>query len=185
MKNLFLIIALLSIFLLNGCSSVKSTEHLPPVSGFNPGRYLGTWYEIVRMPHYFERGLSNVTATYSLRDEGGIDVLNKGFNKDSGKWSEARGRAYFTGAPHTGELKVTFFWPFYGQYRIIRLDPDYQWAVVTSDTMDYFWILSRTPQMPAGRLEELVRQSAAEGFTTSKFIFVNQDTSKNTHQGQL
>lgn len=178
MKNLVCTVILLSLFLSSGCSSVKSTEHLLPVSGFDAGRYLGVWYEVVRLPHFFERDLSNVTATYLLRSDGGIDVVNRGFNQASGQWTKAIGRAYFVCDAHTGLLKVTFFWPFYGQYRIIRLSADYQWAVVTSSNMNYFWILSRVPQMPSGQLEELVREAAAAGFTTSNFIYVKQDVVK-------
>jgi apolipoprotein D and lipocalin family protein len=176
MKNLFLVFAALSSFLLlNGCSGIKSTDSLPPVTNFDSSRYLGVWYEIVRLPNFFEKDLSNITATYSLRDDGGINVLNKGLNFNSGKWEEAKGRAYFVKDSHTGLLKVTFFWPFYGEYRIIQLDPEYQWAVVTSGTMDYFWILSRTPQMSTTQIEKLVRQAAINGFMTSKFIYVKND----------
>ncbi len=162
---------------MSGCFGVKNSANLPVVTNFELPRYLGTWYEVVRLPHHFEHGLDNVTATYSMRDDGGVNVLNRG-RTASGVWREARGRAYFVDNADTGLLKVTFFWPFYGEYRIVKLDPDYRWAVVTSSTTNYYWILSRTPQMAPEKIEQLVCQAALSGFVTSQFIYVKHDAVK-------
>ena len=105
---------------ITGCTSIPSG--LEPVTGFDVNRYLGKWYEIARLDHSFEVGLSNVYAQYSLREGGGIQVVNRGFDEKSGKWKEIDGRAYFIGDENVGSLKVSFFGPFYGGYHIIALD---------------------------------------------------------------
>lgn len=172
-------LVMLSAMLLAGCTGLEQPTMPPAVSNFELDRYLGTWYEIVRLPHHFENGLDNVTATYSMREDGGVAVLNQGKRAD-GTIAQAHGRAYFTGQPTVGQLKVTFFWPFYGQYRIIRLDSNYQWAVVTSSSRDYFWILSRQPQLPGDLLEKLVMEAATDGYATSQFIYVKHDKAQET-----
>lgn len=109
-------------FVLGGC--VKLPENVQPVTGFEPDRYLGTWYEIARLDHSFEEGLSKVTAEYSLRDDGGIRVINRGFSAEKNEWQEAEGKAYFVEDKDTGYLKVSFFGPFYGAYGIFELDKE-------------------------------------------------------------
>ena len=104
---------------LAACTSVP--EGIDPITGFETERYLGTWYEIARLDHSFERGLSNVTATYNRRDDGGIEVINRGFKDKSGEWDDATGKAYFAGNEDVGHLKVSFFGPFYGSYIIFEL----------------------------------------------------------------
>jgi apolipoprotein D and lipocalin family protein len=106
--------------ILGGCTSVP--QGLRPVNDFKPDRYLGTWYEIARLDHSFERGLTQVTAEYSKRDDENIQVVNRGYDAASGKWREAKGVASFVGSPDVASLKVTFFWPFYGGYHVIALD---------------------------------------------------------------
>ena len=108
--------------LLAGC--VGRPDGVEPVSGFDIDRYLGTWYEIARLDHSFERGLSRVTANYSPRADGGVRVVNRGFDAAAGEWREAEGKAYFVEDPDLGYLKVSFFGPFYGAYVVFRLDPD-------------------------------------------------------------
>ena len=160
---------------LPGCAS-NSTRALPPVSGFAAGRYVGTWYEIARFPHVFERGLSNVTAEYTAQPDGSIRVVNKGYNQAKQKWQSATARAVFPGARDTGLLRVTFFWPFAAVYKVIRLDEqDYGWAVVASGTYDYFWILARTPQLPPATYNALVKFAADSGFDISRIEKVAQD----------
>jgi apolipoprotein D and lipocalin family protein len=95
------------------------------VTGFEADKYLGTWYEIARLDHSFERGLEKVTATYSKREDGGIKVINRGYNPVKQEWKEAEGKAYFVETPDIGKLKVSFFGPFYGGYNIIELDKSY------------------------------------------------------------
>lgn len=169
--RLFALVALLSSLLLAGCTSVP--EGLKPVRGFEAERYLGTWYEIARLDHSFERGLSDVSATYARRADGGIDVLNRGFDADAGKWKEAHGRAYFLDAPDVASLKVTFFWPFYGGYHIIALDQaGYRHVMIAGPSRKYLWILARDKQLPQPVLDSLLAKAKAAGFATEQLIFV-------------
>lgn len=131
---------------LSGCRNAESTASIPAVRPFDAERYLGTWYEIARLPHSFERDMTRVTAVYTARKDGGIDVLNSGWR--DGEHRTARGRARFRGDSTVGELEVSFFGPFYGQYRIIALAPDYSSAMVTGSSRDYLWILARESTLP-------------------------------------
>ena len=156
---------------LTACASIP--KGLQPVGGFDLGRYLGTWHEIARLDHSFERGMTKVTAEYSLRDDGGVRVLNKGFDQRKNKWKEAEGRAYFTGDKSTGSLRVSFFRPFYGGYNIIELDKEgYQYALVAGPKRSYLWILARSPELPPETLAMLTAKARALGFDTGKLIFV-------------
>ncbi|MCU0722899.1 MAG: lipocalin family protein, partial [Planctomycetes bacterium] len=111
---------LLGLIGLGGCAGIP--DGIEAVKGFDVNRYLGKWYEIARFDHSFERGLTNVSATYSLREGGGIDVLNRGFEVEDGEWQTAKGKAYFVAEPDLARLEVTFFWPFYGGYNVFALD---------------------------------------------------------------
>jgi apolipoprotein D and lipocalin family protein len=153
----------------------ESTKTLPPVPEFDLNRYLGTWYEIVRIPHRFEKDLIKVTATYSLRPDGKIQVLNRGYKPSKGKWSEAKGKAWVPDLRVPARLKVSFFWPFSAEYKIIRLDADYQWALVTSGSTDYLWLLSRIPKMEEAVVDSLVRFVNGKGFDVGKLIRVEQE----------
>ncbi|WP_332871621.1 lipocalin family protein [Marinomonas shanghaiensis] len=162
---------LASCTLLAGCTGAP--KNIDPVTQFQVERYLGTWYEIVRQDHAFEEGLSNVTATYSMRDDGGVAVLNRGYSAEDKKWREAEGRAYFVNSSDVGHLKVSFFGPFYGAYVIFELDKkDYQYAMISGPSRDYFWLLSRTPTMPADVKNRLLAQAQALGFPMDKLITV-------------
>ena len=164
-------VALLWSLLLAGCTGMP--EGATPVSGFDVNRYLGTWYEIARLDHAFERGLENVTAQYSLRQDGGLRVLNRGFDAARGKWREAEGKAYFVGDAQTGRLKVSFFGPFYGGYNIIRLDHSgYRYALVCGPDTSYLWILARSPRLDKAIVNELVSHAAGLGFDTSQLVYV-------------
>ncbi len=158
--------------LLAGCMGIP--DNVEPVKDFDAGRYLGTWYEIARLDHSFERGLEKVTAHYSLREDGAIRVVNRGFDPGSLKWKEAVGKAYFVGDPHTGMLKVSFFGPFYGAYNIIFLDKDYSYSVVCGPDRSYLWILARKPVMEESLLAGLVSRLKALNFDTGKLIYVRQ-----------
>ncbi|MCK9621010.1 MAG: lipocalin family protein [Methylobacter sp.] len=160
--------------LLTSCTGIP--EGITAVDGFDVNRYLGTWYEIARLDHRFERGLENISATYTLREDGGIDVLNKGWDVKAGKWQEAQGKAYFVEQPDKGRLKVSFFGPFYGGYNIIDLDKkDYAYSMVTGPDRSYLWILSRTRQLPEATLQALLERAKALGFATDQLIFVKHD----------
>ena len=155
---------------LAGCTGVP--EGLAPVRGFDLERYLGRWHEIARLDHSFERGLSRVTADYSRRDDGGVRVLNRGYDAAKGTWKEAEGRAYPIGAADVASLKVSFFGPFYGGYHVMALDPDYRWALVAGPSRDYLWILAREPELDPEVYERLVAQAAAGGFPVDGLIRV-------------
>ena len=156
--------------LLSGC--LAPPQGITPVTPFVLERYLGTWHELARLDHRFERGLSDVSATYGLNADGTVSVLNRGFDAARGEWKEAKGVARFTGDPGTGSLKVSFFGPFYGGYHVIALDPAYRWAMVIGPDTDYLWILSRDKQLPSGVRERLVAQAASLGVNTRELIWV-------------
>ncbi|MGD8176561.1 lipocalin family protein [Marinimicrobium sp. ARAG 43.8] len=162
---------LLAVMLLSGCSNTGIPEGLEPVENLDVQRYLGQWHEIVRLDHGFEEGLEQVTATYSLREDGGVKVVNRGYNSESGEWEEAEGKAYFIEDDTTGRLKVSFFGPFYGGYNIIELDEDYQYAMITGPDRSYFWLLFRSPEPDAERVEQLVNRADELGFDTDAFIY--------------
>jgi len=153
----------------------ESTKAIPPVPEFDLSRYLGTWYEIVRMPHRFEKDLIKVTADYSLRPDGKIQVLNRGYKPAKGKWSEAKGKAWVPDLRVPARLKVSFFWPFSAEYKIIRLDAEYRWALVASSSTDYLWLLSRTRKMEAAVVDSLIRFAEEKGYDVGKLIRVEQE----------
>ena len=161
------------VFILSGCVGIP--EGIKPVENFQLERYLGTWHEIARLDHSFERGLSKVTADYSLRDDGGLNVVNRGFSADNNAWQEAQGKAYFVNDADKGHLKVSFFGPFYGSYIVFELDTvGYQYAFVSGPNKDYLWLLARTPTVKPEVINKFISMSKSIGFDTSGLIFVNQ-----------
>jgi apolipoprotein D and lipocalin family protein len=169
-KNL----ALALLLCLAGCTGLP--ENVTPVGDFRLEKYLGTWYEIARLDHSFERGLTRVTADYSLRDDGGVRVLNRGYSARDGTWKEAEGKAYFVNGSDQGHLKVSFFGPFYGSYVVLALDHEgYQYSLVSGPDKSYLWILARRPKLDKAVLDALIAKAAMAGFDTSKLIFVDQD----------
>jgi apolipoprotein D and lipocalin family protein len=167
----------LILVLLHGCSVSKemSTESLPAVRSFDLQRYLGTWYEVARLPQSFENGLDKVTATYTVRDDGKIDVLNKGFNTAKGEWKEAKGKARIKDSATVAFLEVSFFWIFYADYKVIVLDTvNYSYAMVTSNSKEYLWILSRTPQLDIASYGLLIHKASEWGFNISAIYKVVQ-----------
>ncbi len=160
------------ILLLMGCAGIP--ENVQPVGHFKLEKYLGTWHEIARLDHSFERGLSRVTAEYSLRDDGGVRVLNRGYSALDSSWKEAEGKAYFVRSPDQGYLKVSFFGPFYGSYVIFELDHEnYQYSLVCGPDTSYLWILARGPVIGDDIRDRLVQKAAAAGFDVGKLIFVD------------
>ena len=143
-------------------------------------RYLGTWYEIARYDHRFERGMFGVTANYSMRNDGKIKVLNSGYkNSLDGKYSQAEGKAKIPDPENNpAKLKVSFFWFFYGDYFVLELDKDYNWAVIGSSSDKYLWILSRTPQMETTLYNELLEKITQRGYDVNKLIEVEQKSNK-------
>jgi apolipoprotein D and lipocalin family protein len=142
---------------------------LPVVPQVDLDRYLGTWYEIARYPAWFQRGCTAVTATYTRRDDGLIGVVNE-CRKGSldGKLKRATGRARVVDEATRAKLEVSFFGPFWGDYWILALDPDYQWAVVGVPSRKYLWVLSRTPTMSETRFEAAVAGLPDLGFDLAR-----------------
>jgi len=168
------IITLISTLALAACSTAPP-EGLRPVTSFELDRYLGQWYEIARLDHSFERGMSDVNATYRLQDDGSVKVINRGYDTQRQVWKEAIGRALFVGDNGTASLKVSFFGPFYGGYHVIALDrQNYRWSLVAGPDRDYLWILARDKSLPAEVREQLLSQARALGFATDKLIWVEQ-----------
>ena len=164
---------LITACLLTGCVGVP--KGVKPVKGFELDRYLGRWYEIARLDHSFERGLTHVTADYSIRKDGGVRVLNRGYSEKKHAWKTAEGKAYFVKDPDQGYLKVSFFGPFYGSYVIFELDQqDYQYSIISGPKQSYLWILARKPQIEPELRQKLISRAAALGFDTTKLVFPEQ-----------
>lgn len=164
---------------LTGCSTAPP-EGLTSVTPFEVKRYLGKWYEIARLDHSFERGLTDVSATYTLKPDGSLEVINRGFNTKKNEWKSATGRALFTGSQNQGSLKVSFFGPFYGGYHVLALDQTgYQWALVAGPNRDYLWILARNKTLSPTIRDQLVSQAKKMGFATDKLIWVGHTRADN------
>ncbi|GAL15201.1 lipoprotein Blc [Vibrio astriarenae] len=164
---------ILGSLLVSGCTGKPS--NVEPVSPFALDQYLGTWYEIARLDHSFERGLNKITATYALNDDGSVNVLNRGWNEKEQQWSEAVGKAKFVDSSDQGYLKVSFFGPFYGSYIVFHLEPDYSTALISGPNLDYFWILSRTPTLEAEQLNRYKEIAQQAGFDTEQLIYPTHD----------
>ena len=164
-------------FLVVACSSPTPPPGTTVVNNFEAKRYLGKWYEIARLDHKFESGLEQVTATYSTMDDGGIRVINRGFNPDRQMWQQSVGKAYFTGDPSRAALKVSFFGPFYGGYNVIAIDKDYRHALVCGPDKDYLWILSRTPTISSEVKQQMLTIATQQGFPVEKLLWIKQPTS--------
>lgn len=158
--------------LLGGC--VTAPMHAVAVSGFEPERYLGTWYEIARLDHRFERGLEQVTAIYSARKDGSIRVINRGLESATGEWKQAEGSANPIGARDRGLLKVSFFRPFYAAYLIFDLSLDYRTAFVTGNDANTLWFLSRTPTVQPDDRARFIDAARSLGVSPDRIIWVPQ-----------
>ena len=164
-----LLVACLSFFI-SACTGLP--ENVTPVSDFELNRYLGKWYEIARLDHRFERGLSNVTADYALMENGDVQVINRGLSSDNNTWKEIEGKARLVGDETTAHLKVSFFGPFYSSYVVFELDDDYQYAFVAGYNKSYLWLLSRTPEVSDELVDRFVRSAGELGFDTDTLILV-------------
>lgn len=168
------LLAMISVLMLAGCLGMPET--VKPVTGFELDRYLGKWYEIARLDHSFERGLTQVTAEYGLRDDGAVSVLNRGFSESDQEWQDAEGKAYFVDSDSEGYLKVSFFGPFYGSYVVFELDHEsYQYAFISGPNTKYLWLLSRTPTVEAEVIDKFVTMAKERGFDTDSLIYVAQE----------
>lgn len=169
-----LVAAPIAVIALICCRNRRSVDNTS-VETFDLKSYLGRWFEIARLDHSFERGLSNCIATYTLKSDNTIRVLNQGWNNDNGKWTVSEGKAKTTKTPSL--LRVSFFGPFYSDYRILVIDPYYTYALVGSGSGKYLWILSRTPELDSGVCDMLIAEAQRRGYDTSQLIMVDQ--SKN------
>lgn len=161
------------VFGLVGCLGMP--EGVEPVKNFEAERYLGRWYEVARLDHSFERGLSNVSAQYSRRDDGAVRVINRGYDTEDEEWSEIEGVARFVGPEDEAHLKVSFFGPFYGSYVVFDLAEDYSHAFVSGYNNDYLWLLAREPVVPEELREAFVARAQALGFDVSDLKWVEHD----------
>jgi len=172
-KHLLPVLVFLSLL---GCSGTSNQMiDKTTVKTLDLNRYLGTWYEIARFPHSFEKNLVGVTATYSMRDDGKIRVINQGYkNSIDGELSVAEGKAKIPDKADPGKLKVSFFWIFYGDYYVLELDENYQYVMIGSSTPKYFWILCRTPQMAPEVYEMLLEKARKRGYNLDQLVKVPQ-----------
>lgn len=160
--------------LLTACLGMP--DGVKPVNNFKLERYLGTWYEIARLDHSFERGLDNVTAQYSMWDDGGVRVVNRGYSAKKGEWEEAEGKAFFVGDEDQGYLKVSFFGPFYGSYVVFELEHEgYQYAFISGPDLSYLWLLSRTPEVSDATMRLFEQRARSLGFKLDDLVRVSHD----------
>lgn len=163
---------LLALLVIPLSSCLGTPDGVTPVTNFDADRYLGRWYEIARLDHRFERGLTNVSAHYTRRDDGAIRVLNRGFNVQENEWDDAEGVARFVEDDDLGYLKVSFFGPFYGSYVVFELDTHYQHAFVSGPNRGYLWLLARETAVSAPLKAKFLRLSRELGFDTDDLIWV-------------
>ncbi len=163
--------ALLFLVVLSACTGMP--DGVEPVTGFDKSRYLGRWHEIARLDHSFERDLVDVTAEYSLRDDGNVRVVNSGTDSGTGERKVAEGHAKFVGDDTTAHLKVSFFGPFYGSYVVFELDPDYQYAFVAGYNTDYLWLLAREPDISEEVRDKFIARARALGFPTDELVWLH------------
>ncbi|QPN31127.1 lipocalin family protein [Diaphorobacter sp. JS3051] len=164
-----------------GCANTSPPPGVEAVTPFDLQRYQGRWHELARLDHSFERGMTDVSATYTPQADGSVRVVNRGFAAAPGQWREAVGKALFTGAPTTGSLKVSFFGPFYGGYHVAALDPDYRWALVLGPDTSYCWILARDKQLDAAQRDAIVARAQALGVDTHALIWVTHKRQDPAH----
>ena len=157
------------------CSKRSIPTGVTAVQPFDFDKYLGSWYEIARFDFRFERGLDHTTATYTKNEDGTIKVVNRGYNTKKGKWKTATGKAKFAGSKEEAMLKVSFFGPFYAGYNVIAIDPEYKYALVSGDSRDYLWILSREKTLPANIKRDYVAKAKSLGFDTEKLLWIAQN----------
>lgn len=173
MTNIFLYPAVLLFFILNGCVALKENS-MPPLETVNfvdVNRYVGQWYEIASFPHNFQEGCVGSRATYSLRDDGKITVVNECYDGSfSGRLRTATGKAWVVDKKTNAKLKVSFFWPFAGDYWIIDLGENYEYAVVGHPSRKYLWILSRTPEIEENIYGNILTRLEKQGYNTAKLI---------------
>jgi len=169
MRKLFAVILLA--FLVSSCG-VEQPDGIQPVKNFNVKKYMGRWYENVRLDHRFERGMNSVTADYSRNANGSITIKNSGYMVKRQEWRAAEGVAAFVETEKVGFLKVSYIRPFYYPYVIFKVDEDYEWAFVAGKDMSFLWLLSREPEVDWDVRQDFISEAKKLGFDTSQLIFV-------------
>jgi len=170
-----------TVLLAAGCANTRPPRGVTAVTPFDLQRYQGRWYELARLDHAFERGMTDVSANYTARADGSVRVVNRGYVPATGRWREAVGKALFTGAPTTGSLKVSFFGPFYGGYHVVALDPGYRWALVLGPDTGYAWILARDRELPAAQRDDILARARVLGVDTAALIWVTHERQDPAH----
>ncbi|CAN5244020.1 lipocalin family protein [soil metagenome] len=161
------------VFSMGSCVSIpKGAKAVQP---FQKDKFFGTWYEIARFDFKFERGLSQVSATYSEKDANTIRVDNKGYDYTKNEWKESIGKAKFVKIPTLGRLKVSFFGPFYAGYNVIAVDDNYQYALIAGNNLNYLWILSRKKTIPESIKNDYLSKAKDLGYDIKKLIWTKQD----------
>lgn len=180
-KTIVILVLIIGAFIVNFVLACTAPPNgTIPIKDFEPERYVGTWYEIARLDHRFERNLSNVTARYTLRDDNKIDVFNQGLNEKTCQWQSIQGIASFRESKSFGSLAVSFFRPFYSGYHIIEIDrKNYFYAMVTGSNNETLWILAREPKLDDEIVNELLAKAKRLSFRTNKLIMVSHQRPKN------
>ena len=181
------IIILFLVFCLCGLTFAKEKKAvLKTVDSVEIERCMGTWYEIARITHWFEKGLQGVGATYTLLPNGNIEMINSGFKGSlQGKYKSATGKAWITDKNSNAKLKASFFWPFRSQYWILDIGKKYEYAVIGNPNMKYLWVLSRTPTMDEELYKKVLKRAGEQGYDISLLekaeprIIDNSSTKKN------
>lgn len=145
------------------------------VTNFDKAKYLGKWYEIARLDFKYEKGLNNVTAQYTLNDNGTIKVDNRGYDVKKDKWEQSIGKARFVKKDNVGMLKVSFFGPFYSGYNVIAIDKDYKYALVVGESLKYMWILSRETTIPESIKANYLIKAQEIGYNISDLVWVEHN----------
>lgn len=167
-------LGILGLVIFNSCT-VKIPEGAVAVNNFEKEKYLGKWYEIARLDFKWEKDLEQVTAEYSLKDNGHIKVDNKGYNYVKKEWKQNIGEARFVNDENTGRLKVSFFKPFWGGYNVIELAGDYKYALVVGNDLDYMWILSREKTIPEDIKQRFLSKAKSLGYNTENLVWTKQN----------
>lgn len=169
MKHILMVIC--TLVGIGGCRSNSDGAVIDnrTVQTFDVARFMGKWYEIARYDHRFEEGMTRVSATYTLLDDGRIEVLNSGY-KD-GKYKEIKGKAKQPNPADPGKLKVSFFLWFYSDYYVLILDPEYRYVVIGSSSDKYLWIMSRQPDLAEDVIRNLLDQLRERGYDTAKLVY--------------
>lgn len=168
-----LVLGLAVVALTSSCASIP--KGAAAVKPFDLEKYLGKWYEIARKDFKYEKNLNNVTADYSLNDDGSIRVLNRGYDMVKEEWKESIGKAKPVGDAQVGRLKVSFFGPFYSGYNVVEIDPDYQYVLVAGDNLKYLWILSRQPSIPEEVKDRYLQIAQDIGYDTRDLVWGAHD----------